>query len=453
MFVRINTRRAKLWWSCVSVFVVAWSSITTSADLKSVEVVAAAHAKLLEKPGLHCIDGYCFSVGNYATSGTSDGDVAITEEGASLVAYAHFLATALLIDDAPDRVGPDIIEQVRKSAAQKVIDHLQVSGVEQIDDHVDAAGNVRVVLAVAQAAIDAERRHWGGCMDLVRQSAVGGDPDDARLWAQVLASTGGDSSPAIEAWQNILCSRPGVAATVRATPMGVTDGWVKLPEVIGAEKLSNLADDRLLDLIDRRPFDGNLIDVYRSRLVKAGHTEAGKATKAWHRVQRSKTPLPPAVLDATLGVSALEDPSEVSGIVIIFRYAESWPLFRDEAAAPEAVGLFKAGKPDQAISVLLKQFCERPNPDTASYVAACLLALAQPAAAEFWSRRCFDWAPTHPYAGVNLMRAIEQQNRLTEAKAIAAGLAIKPFLDAWGRAEVDRVLAAREAPARDAGQP
>ena len=440
MFCSSDSRRDCWFFALTFLFI----ATAVSADPEFAETLAEKNAATLSSPGLHFIDSYCFSVGVYRSTGTTDGEMAATEEGATLVAYSHYLTAALIIDDVPRGISGPLRDAVRKSAADKVIRHLQVSGVEEIDDDVDDLGNVRVVLAVRSSAIDAEKRHWNGCVTLVRDSGLEGDDADARLWAEVLANTGKDPSPATDAWLKIVCARPGLAATVHGTPIGVTDGWTKLPEKIDDKTVSGLTDERLLELLNRRPFDGTLIDGYQKRLRDAGHVVASKSMTKWHRVTQAKLLPPPSVLEATFQAAGLKDSSAFPGVFVVLKFGDSWPKYEDAQASPESVALFKNAESNaesqKALLMFLKQFSEEPSVDVASYVAASLLAFEQPAAAEFWSRCSFEWSPTHPYAGVNLMRAIEKQNRVADAKTLAADLAGKKFLDDWGQSEVNRVL-------------
>lgn len=419
---------------------VGGSAIAVSAEPESAETVAERNQAKLTSPGVHFIDGYCFSVGSYGSTGTADGDLATTEEAATTAAYGHFLAAALIIDDAPPGLRSEVRDAVRKSSAEKVVRRLQLSGVDEIEDDVDDAGNARIVLAVRESAIDAEKRHWQGCVDLVQESALDGDAADARLWAEVLANTGKDTAPAIDAWLKILSASPGLAATITGSPIGVTDGWKKLPAEIDAKLISSLPDERLLQLLDRRPFDGRLIDAYANRLLEPGHVAASRAVSKWYRVTPSEPPSLPAVLEATFLAAGLNS-SNIPGVRILLRFADSWPKYPAEQASAEAVALFRKAESAAALRLFLEQFSDRPNPDTANYIAAALLAVESPTAAEFWSRLAFEWSPLHAYAGVNLMRAIEKQGRLADAKQVAAKLNGKQFLDEWGRSEVQRVLA------------
>jgi hypothetical protein len=50
------------------------------------------------------------------------------------------------------------------------------------------------------------------------------------------------------------------------------------------------------------------------------------------------------------------------------------------------------------------------------------------------------WEPSHPYAAVNLMRAMALRGSVKEARMIAESLADAKYLDAWGASEVERIL-------------
>lgn len=432
---------AKVFVFCATIGLVVLLAPADSAEVETAESVAEAHEVDLKRSGLHEFDGYCFSVGLYRSTGTSDGATSTAEEGATLVAFSHYLAAALLMDDVPVAVNVDIKADVRKRAADMIIQRLRVSGIDEIDTEVDEQGNARVVLAVEDAAIRKETRHWGGCVDLIRDSALKGSLFDAALWAEILAATGQDVTPAVETWLKQLGQQAGLAATIRGRPFGVTDGWTKLPETIDAKRISALTDERLLELLSRRPFDGQLIDAYRDRLAAARRGVMSKATRTWYRVARAKKSMANEQIAATLDAAEFTEPEDVPGVAVILRYADTWPIFKEAVAPPDAVELFCHGEIPAALRAMLVHFAVEPNADSANYVAACLLVMERADTAEAWARVAIAWNPSHPFASVNLMRALEQRGRMADAKKLAGDLNGKPFLNDWGKAEVARVLA------------
>lgn len=416
-----------------------------SAELDSAESVAEVHMAQLVKPGLHSLGGYCFSVGTYRSTGTSDGALATTEEGATLVAFSHYLGAVLRIDDVPRGIGAALTADVRARSADMIVERLRVSGIDEIAEEADDDGNVRVVLAVRDDAIRSETRDWTGCVNLIRDSALAGNASDAGLWAELLAATGQDVTPAVEAWTKRLCRWPGVAATVHGTTFGATHGWTDLPEHIDPATLAGLTDERLFELLDCRPFDGGLIDVIRNRLAAARKGVMSKATRSWYRVAPAARPMAANMLTETFAAAELADPNEAAGVNIILRYVDTWPVSKEAEASADAVALFRSGDVPTALRILLRQFCIEPSADGANYIAACLLALDRAAAAEAWARVAATWNPAHPFAAVNLMRALEKRGQIDEARALARDLTQKPQLDDWGKSEVARILSQAEA--------
>lgn len=412
-----------------------------SAEHDSAESVAEAHQDQLQKPGLHSLGDYCFSVGTYQSTGTNDGALATTEEGATLVAFSHYLGAVLLLDEVPREIGPALKADVRSRAADMIIKRLRVSGIDEISEQADDDGNVRVVLAVRNDAIRSETRRWDGCVHLIRDSALAGDANDAALWAEILVAAGEDAGSAVGAWIKRLCRQPGVAATIHGTPSRVTDGWIKLPERIDPAKLSALPDERLFELLDRRPFDGDLIDAIRDRLTTARKGVMSRATRTWHRVAPAARPMAADRLTETLAAAELKAPDDVPGVAIVLRYVDTWPVSNEATASTDAVSLFRSGDLKSALRTLLRQFDSEPSADGANYIAACLLALDRTDAAEAWARVATAWNPAHPFAAVNLMRALERRGQIDEARKIAGTLPGKAQLDDWGKAEVARILA------------
>ena len=425
-----------------------------SADEMSAEAVAQREGVVpASREGLVLAGGYCFSAAMARAANDSESAMNAAEKHAGAKALSQYLTATLLIDDPPAGLPKALLEDVRSRCSAVIVTRLMLGGLETVQESRDTKQRIAtVVKAVTDKQLDQERRHWAGCVDLIRDSARDGNFDDALLWADVLAATGQDVVPALDLWTKRLCERPGVAATLRGLPMRATDGWTKLPQTIEPTKLAALSDDRLLELLDRRPFDDTLIDLFRDRLKAKGHIVASKATSTWHRVAPG-SPLAPSLLETTFQAAGIDDPLALPEIAIVLKYGHSWPIFRDVSATDEAVGLFKTGETEKSLSLLLKQFAEKPNADCANYIGACLLAAKQPFAAETWNRLAFSWCPGHVYAGVNLMRAIEQQGRTEEAKKLAHDLEGKDFLDDWGRSEVKRALAQTQpsAPGTNAG--
>jgi hypothetical protein len=425
-----------------SVFIIATQLFVgaASADDLSAEAVAQREGIVPAiREGLVRAGDYCFSAAVAQAANDSESAMNAAEKHASAKALSQYLAATLLIDDPPAGLPKSLLEDVRSRCATVIVARLTLGGVETVQESRDTKQRIAtVVKAVTAKQLDQERRHWTGCVELIRASAREKNLEDALLWAEILRAENQSPAEAVDLWIAGISERPGISATVRCTPIAMTDGWTRLPQGIPPEKLAKLPTDRLLELLDRRPFDGVLIDTVQDRLNQSNRFAAAEATTQWHRVRQSAEN-GDAILRGTCAAVGIDCEPMPMGVLTVLRHRDTWPIFDSENASKEAVDFFKAGNLAAAVQALIAQVGERPNADSVNYLAACMLAAKQPDIAEAWSRIAFAWAPAHPYAGVNLARSLEQQKRIPEARRVAAELHGKPFLDDWGRGEVTRI--------------
>lgn len=406
---------------------------------------AAAEAGVLERhdEGLVPTGEYCFSIGTARASSDSESAWSAAEKHAGVRALSYYLSEALQIDDAPPALPAALLEDFRRRASSIIIERLEVTGVETVAAFRDPNLAARVVKSVGSEQLRRETRAWVGCLTLVRDSSLAGNEADAALWAEVRAAVGEPVDQAIEAWTKAVSRGPGVAATVRGQPTPMADGWLRLPLSLEPARVRDLSTDDLLRLLDRRPFDDQLVNELEGRFRKAGRSVISDAIGKWHHLGPARDVA--GVLQAIARV-AKTDPDQLKGLEIVLRYSMTWPFFADASPAPAALAAFDSGDIPTAALLLAKQLGNRPDPDSASLLSACLFLGEEFEAAELLARISYDRNPRHAHAGVNLARALEKLDRVDEAVAIAVSVESNAELDVWGKEEAARIRATATEP-------
>lgn len=420
--------------------VAIWLTVASAvADVPSATALADARGLLQRRDQGLVTDGpHCFSIGRSLAASESESAWLAAEKVAGVKALANYLSATLLVDDVPVGVPLSIVEDLSQRCSAMIVTRLQLSGVEAVAELRHPDRSVTVIKAVPIEHVRRETRHWQGCVDLVSESALGGHAEDSALWAEVLAATGKPIDAAVKAWEAVVRKLPAVAATIDGSAYELTDGWLRLPETLDPDRVAAMRVPKLLELLDRRPFDGQLIDAIAQRLQEASRPSVACVTKSWRRVQA--IPVADEVLAATVRVGGIEAQSAPIGLIVLLRHASTWPFFKDQSAPETAAKAFRKGDIRTAAAELLDQFQRKPNVEAASLMAACLLHAEEFSAAEFWARMGYDRQPRHMHAGINLARALEGLGRLDECRTVARRVEELADLDEWGRGEVNRIL-------------
>lgn len=422
------------WWlsvACAGAVLADDPSAKTAAEAAG--VLGRADEGLVEAPP------FCFSVGRAVASTDAESAWVAAEKHAGARAIANYLAIALRIDDSPPAVAAELLEDISRRSSAMIVSRLKLAGVETVSEVRGPELVVTVVKAVDSGQLRRETRHWQGCLELIEESAGAGNAADAALLAEIARATGARVEVAVDLWKKFVATDAGVAATIEGRPFSVTDGWLRLTAQLDEARLRQLSPEELLQLLGRRPFDGQLIDAIAGKLRSQGRSVVADEVQRWYRV------VPQGGMDEVFQETvdfARVDPNQAKGVAIVLRHAATWPLYEDLKAPPEAVEKFRKGEARTAAALLLRQFGDRPCVDTASYVAACLMAGNRPEIAEPWARVAYARDRRHPYAGVNLARIVERLGRRDEAINIAESMRDDVLLDEWGRAETARIIAA-----------
>ena len=411
-----------------------------SSALADERSAKAAEAGVLERQdeGLVATADYCFSIGKSQASVDSESAWNGAEKHAGVRALALYLSEALRIDDAPAVVPAALLEDFRRRASVMIIERLELVGVETVAEFREPGLVARVVKAVGTEQLRRETRTWDGCLGLVRDSSLAGHEADAALWAELRFVLGEPVDEAVEAWTKAVSRSPGVAATIGRQPIPMTDGWLRLPLSLEPERVRGLSAAELLRLLDRRPFDDQLVEELQGRFRESGRSVIADAIGKWHCLGPARDAC--ECLQATAG-SAKTEPDQLKGLEIVLRHPMTWPFFEETSPPPAASAAFDKGDISNAALLLAQKLGDRPDPDSASLLSACLFLEEEFEAAESLARMAYTRHPRHAHAGVNLARALEKLDRVYEAAAIAVDVEKNATLDAWGREEAARIRA------------
>ena len=271
--------------------------------------------------------------------------------------------------------------------------------------------------------------------------------DDRASWhspLQLLLDLQFDGQLQSQAFQRMASEYPeGLGALLANTrPAGVARLWRDIPHRIPPDDLADLDDWTLLDLLEKRPFDADVAFVVKARFQVAGLSQFGNRLATPPAVQWNDAS-PPNIAGA-IGLTPAEV-ADNSVINTIYRASGTLPLGDPDAPPPPydgAVQDFSASPPliKKAARKLLASIEQCPSSDGLNMFAACMLELKQPELAVAPARQAWTIRPSHPYAGVNLVRAMALLPGDTETiENLACEVEKTAQLDGWGKQTLEEV--------------
>lgn len=419
----------------------------TSTSGQSIQESFIAARESLPTEGVREIGNWIFSVAKRPVRGESS----LAEEAAigTALTAADAALVAMTLDigsNRPAGVSAAIVAEVEARGGGIIHRRLVARGLVTLDERRDD-GIVTVVRGLPAAGLRTETVDWPLAVQALHDE--GESLLDAALAVEAMAQSGELRDTAARRFRDAIARmRPDWVSPW--IPVGF--GWWRLPEPI-APKLEDLDDNRLIDLISRRPRDPDAIDELSRRFLARSLEVAAAEVAALPRVRWNPKCREEAATTArrianrlaeTLGEDHESIPRHRGVVAVLLGTSPGWPADRaapldenlrnrfDRTAAPDAATL---------LPEMLDAIAANPSADSASYVAATLLAMGEPDAAIPFARLADAWDGRHPYAAVNLLRALEQAGRPDEAKRVTESLSGRTDLDAWARSEVDRFLA------------
>jgi hypothetical protein len=307
---------------------------------------------------------------------------------------------------------------------------------------------IRVVMAIPTSELSPSTLTRDQLVDLfnnyLSNVSIAGDRDNWSSPIQLLTDLAFDSKLQTQAERRLLAAFPNglgaLAANRRPACLGKL--WRDVPHRIPPEELTGIDDWTLFDLLEHRSFDADLANAARNRFLAAGVESISNQLAMPPHVQWNDAS-PPNVA-GVIGLTPT-DVADNSVINTIYQASGTLPL-SDPDAPPSpydsAVHDFAASPPlvKKAAQKLLASIEQCPSSDGLNMFAACMLELKQPELAVAPAREAWTIRPSHPYAGVNLVRAMALLPGNTETiERLAREVETTAQLDGWGKQTLEEV--------------
>lgn len=345
----------------------------------------------------------------------------------------------------PETLGEAPAARLRDLGATIAIDRVSIAGFQIFESEVAEDGWLTVVGGIPSEVLD---RQKVGVPD-VRSRLIDRSRDrplaspEAMLLMEIAASDS-DRAAAKSAFAAGLSADfgSGVGQTLAAARVScLPSGWRADPSPTGDAAVRGATLDDLLRRLGTRPHDAAATSAIAANFRATGWDRCAAAFEGCG--------LPVEFLAAPARPRADDDPLALDGPVSrliletggTFPFAEPAPV-QDSAAADrrsEAVRHFHAGEFVLAAEILVELVEACPSADALSYLAACLHQLGMDEQGVAFARAAFLMKPQHPYAGVNLLRALRATDGAAEVRTLLPQVRANASLDAWGRRQVDEI--------------
>ncbi len=348
-------------------------------------------------------------------------------------------------ESIPSTLGEAAAARLQELGATIAMDRVSIAGFQVFESAVSEDGWLTVVGGVPSEVLDRQKVGVGEVrsrlIDRSRERPLASP--EAMLLMEVAASDS-DRAAAELAFAVSLSADfgPGVGQTLaRARVPCLSSGWRADPAPTGEAALRAATLDDLLRRLGSRPHDAAATNAIAANFRATGWDRCGAAFEGGGlpvefrtASARSRTDDGPIALDGPVSRLILETRGT-------FPFAE--PLPSQDAAAGErhfeALRRFHGGEPAAAAEILVELVEACPTSDALSYLAACLHQLGMDEQGIAFARAAFLMKPQHPYAGVNLLRALRATDRPAEAREVLPQVRAEASLDAWGRRQVDAI--------------
>lgn len=345
----------------------------------------------------------------------------------------------------PSTLGEAPAARLRELGATIAMDRVSIAGFQVFESEVSEDGWLTVVGGVPSEVLDRQRVGVGEVRTrlLERSQERPLASPEAMLLMEVAASDS-ERAAAKSAFAAALSEDfgPGVGQTLlRSRVSCLPSGWRADPAPTGDAALRGATLDDLLRRLGTRPHDAAATGAIAANFRATGW---GRCAAAF---EESGLPVEFGSVSARSREDddrlALDDP--VSRLILetggTFPFAEPAPS-QDPAAAErrsEALWLFHSGESAAAAKILVELVEACPTAEALSYLAACLHQLGLDEQGVAFARAAFLMKPQHPYAGVNLLRALRATDRPAMAREVLPQVRANASLDAWGRRQLDEI--------------
>lgn len=247
----------------------------------------------------------------------------------------------------------------------------------------------------------------------------------------------------------------GITETIERKPIRCLPPGYRSDFRQGSDSASTRASvDSLLFTLGQRPYDPEVLESLARALEADGWRRCAEYVRAFASIRlakpdvRSRVEPRPGLVeadpqDATLassrdkGDSRLQVASLLAGPTceLIIRSDGYFPFLDGAESAGSIVPSIKAFERGELLEALAGfaasiELC--PDADALSYGSACLLGLQHPDEAAAFARTAYRMKARHPYAGVNLLRALRGLGERDEVARLLPEVSEVAKLDVWG---------------------
>ncbi len=427
---------------------VGGSAIAEPPTLSTPKLIERSRA--LSTPGLAEIGGWSISTEIVPAFG----DDAPLEE--TLLRKFRLLATARLIQSCfdsasiPESLGEGPRNFLLRSGAGAALGARRVERIAELPA-VSIVGGWSVSVALPRSTLESWRVGIADVIAAARSTvAAGGVLSAPEAMLLVESSEPGDaqaSAALIESWR--VTFGAGIAASAeRSGVLCLPSGYSTWPASLLEADVEDRSVDALLSMLSQRPFDPVTTSLLGSSLRRdgwrrcaefveslqtipiRGHLDAVQESPASESVKPSE---PGSERDD--GARRIRQLLESPACDLIIRSNGLFP-FVDEAekagSIVPSITAFERGQLLEALEGFAASIERCPDADALSYASACLLGLRLPEEAAALARCAYRMKPRHPYAGINLLRALRVLGDRNEVARLLPAVSDAAKVDVWG---------------------
>lgn len=386
--------------------------------------------------GLHESDGWTFSVATFLPISDSEEAESLAFEKARFDAMVALARACVDLEAFSGAMPEGPATMLREQALQILQRRISLAGVQKVEDGMTPEGSARVVMAIPSEVLARQTISVDDVVSALGELGENGTLDWplAMLWCEIADED--RRSVAVEHLVKLLSVQfgPGVGETLQGVrPACIPPGWKALPRALDGASLEPLNLEQLLAALGRRPHDPEIVAAIAGRCSSLGWRSCARAFEAspalvtW-RPLGAPTPDPAVALDTPLCKLILATSGDLPFAGQTSSEAGSVPT--------KVIDAFNAGRAAEAARMLVAESPECPDPQWLSFLSACLYQVGMTPESRVVAELAFGIDPRHPYAGVNLLRALCRLEEWGEVRDVLEEVRSKSELNDWGRAQL-----------------
>lgn len=251
----------------------------------------------------------------------------------------------------------------------------------------------------------------------------------------------------IESW-SVTFGRGISAMAARRPVLCLPTGYSKWPASLSEEVVDDRSVDALILMLSERPFDPATAALLSDSLRKDGWTRCAEFVDSLQTIpirgelERTEASGRDASATRSEGIGNRdEDAGRIRRLLLspacdlIIRSNGLFPFLDGAEQAGSivpSITAFERGELLDALEGFAASIELCPDADALSYGSACLLGLQHPDEAAAFARSAYRMKPRHPYAGVNLLRALRVLGERNEVARLLPEVSETAKVDVWG---------------------